>query len=65
MRPEYTLCSSLVRYMHVYLEVIAEADYFVAYERPCSVRGYHVNKAIWMAAVGDLLLCEGCERLPC
>ena len=28
-------------------------------ERCCCVRGYHVYKEVWEAAVGEVLICEG------
>ena len=27
-------------------------------EVPCCIRGYHVYKAIWIAAIGELVTCE-------
>ena len=28
------------------------------YERECCIRGYHVYKEIWAAALGEQLVCE-------
>ena len=28
------------------------------YEKACSVRGYHVYREVWEAAVGEVLACE-------
>ena len=28
------------------------------FERPCCIRGYHIYQEIWMAAVGEELVCE-------
>ena len=34
-------------------------------EMACCVRGYHVYKDIWAAAIGDVLVCRRRKNLHC